>query len=601
MPQIEKNCGRCLSVLHSKPAEVQYTIMRDEFNYLYFYLNHNVWFDKFFQKSSDGIAIDIVNRKNYSCSKKTPAYHWSGKGFLLPPVYLKDLRKNSFVTSGNELIVRIGQVPDHMTDEEIEYNILFISNKYVCKMTNMIDLPSYKWELLDMGMYLDTISYSGNLLGGDSTTTYQVHSMRLKFIVPFEKNKYEFSPEDVKPIYDSLNFSDYFISRIEIRAFSSVEGSEEKNKILQNKRCESLVSAIQSYQKESIVTKIETSENWVEFLNDITGTPYQYLSTLTKQEIKKKLEDKHLSNSLESYFSTHRKGVLIFDLEKKNSLRNSNDQELKRLFNLSISERNIQRAKEIQEAILEKVKDHSVPESFLGQLEIPKQSEFGALLNNHEAFSALMNQKDVYESILAFEDLKDIFPDDGKIRYNIVALKFRAWLDGRLDIVTPVEMKKEIEGLKKYKIAPQLINRMLINYNIIVSEQAMMERDYPKKDNALKYIYNNYKKAVNTPEDILSLAQYFVAYAKFDWGVSVIEPYVKAIDGDEDLIFYYLTLTLLKPKITSKPDYRKVMLNAININKSRFCRMFDTYGTGGVSFQLLDDAFLKKGYCENCN
>lgn len=42
------------------------------------------------------------------------------------------------------------------------------------------------------------------------------------------------------------------------------------------------------------------------------------------------------------------------------------------------------------------------------------------------------------------------------------------------------------------------------------------------------------------------------------------------------------------------------MLNAININKERYCKLFNAVEKGGVKFQLLENEYLKNTYCENC-
>ena len=42
------------------------------------------------------------------------------------------------------------------------------------------------------------------------------------------------------------------------------------------------------------------------------------------------------------------------------------------------------------------------------------------------------------------------------------------------------------------------------------------------------------------------------------------------------------------------------MLNAINMNKNRFCKLFNSIDTGGVTFQLLQDEYLNETYWENC-
>ena len=43
------------------------------------------------------------------------------------------------------------------------------------------------------------------------------------------------------------------------------------------------------------------------------------------------------------------------------------------------------------------------------------------------------------------------------------------------------------------------------------------------------------------------------------------------------------------------------MLNAINMNNDRFCKLFSSSLSDGVTFQLLENEYLRKTYCENCN
>ena len=73
------------------------------------------------------------------------------------------------------------------------------------------------------------------------------------------------------------------------------------------------------------------------------------------------------------------------------------------------------------------------------------------------------------------------------------------------------------------------------------------------------------------------------------------------IEVDEDLLFYYLNLTIINKELTQSSDYRIIMLNALNMNQERYCKLFNPYGEGGVTFQLLEDEYLRNTYCENCN
>ena len=144
---------------------------------------------------------------------------------------------------------------------------------------------------------------------------------------------------------------------------------------------------------------------------------------------------------------------------------------------------------------------------------------------------------------------------------------------------------------------------MLINYEIVMCEYYMRYGDYFNKDKSLKYIYiySNYKYVPLSDIDYLSLTQYFASYSKYDWSTKLLKKKVKSVNVDEDLLFYYLNLTLFDEKMTKRSEYRTIILNAYNINKIRFCEIFEPFGEGGVTFQLLENEYLRKTYCENCN
>jgi hypothetical protein len=83
-----------------------------------------------------------------------------------------------------------------------------------------------------MGFYFDTLT---NKSAFDTSLTeqerYILQNKVLRFEIPFEKNKSEYSSADIKPLYDSLNLTDFNIKKITIRAYSSIEGNEERNNL----------------------------------------------------------------------------------------------------------------------------------------------------------------------------------------------------------------------------------------------------------------------------------------------------------------------------------------------------------------------------------
>lgn len=595
-----KKCQDCLNLINTKPKEIQFGIQRDEFDNIYFVVTRKEWFDLMIKKSGDGIAVDIVTKDSYDCSKEKRDRKSTIRGDLQRPLYLKELKQNMLPSQKGEIFIKMGAVPEKYRNKEVEFNIVFLKDKYLCYYNNFYDIKTYRWDLLDMGLYFDTLTYKTQF---DTSLTeqekYILQHKVLKFEIPFERNKSEYSSEDIRPLYDTLKLTDFNIQKILIRAYSSIEGNEERNIQLQQERAQSIVDALQSFQKPSITTEIVAMENWVDFLNDISLSSYSNLSGLSKAEIKEKLKDEKLEQDLEPYLKNHRKAVIILELQKKDKYENIPVTELLGLFSKSISEKNLEEAIEIQNSIFEKVRNHEVPVNFIDKLEIPEKSEYSLLLNKNSIFKYLMNELDVYNTYKELTELQDLMPNDGHIRYNICALKFKVWLLGE-NAINPVDFKKEINDLKKWGIPQNLIKRMLINYEIIMCEYYMMQGDFANKDKSLKYIFSNYQYVPLSDADYLSLAQYFSSYAKYDWASKLLDKKVKSIDVEEDLIFYYLNLTLIDEKLTKRSDYRTIMLNALSLNKIRFCEIFNSIENGGITFQLLDNEYLRKTYCENC-
>ncbi|MFT5242716.1 MAG: hypothetical protein ACJA1H_000551 [Glaciecola sp.] len=589
-------CQKFNEAFYNRPKEVKFGIKRENAS-LFFETNDKDWFNSLFVNVDDGIAIDIVSKDRYVCAidqiNKVQI-----KGQLLAPVYSKRL-KSGLKKSENTLYrVLVGRIPTNLLNKELEFNTLFLSDKNLCQYYTIYDLESYPWDLLDMGMYLDSITYKDKQIKVASSDTYVLKNKLLKFKIPFEKNKAEYSQEDVRPLYDSLRLTDFNIKSINIKAYSSVEGSLERNVKLQEQRALSIVKAIQSFQKPSIKNEISSSENWVEFLNDIENTKYQDLKNLSKAQIKAKLVGS-LSSEMEPILEKHRKALITLELEKKDLYRDLNDTELVNKFNTSIASDNLDEALKIQNSLFEKLRNKEVSPDLLGKMQVPNQLKYMTFLNKNAAYKYVLEEPQlliVYNELLKLEKLA---PKDKRVKYNLAVTKIKLWRFKAMDI-DDKKLKAQIRALLNYGISDALVSRILVNYHIVIAEKLMRKRDYPNKDKAVKFIESNYKKFQFSDYDYLSLAQFFSYYANTDLSVALLKDKVKQIDTDENLLFYYLNLTIINPELTKTSDYRTIMLNALNMNKTRYCKLFNPFGEGGVTFQLLEDDYLRNTYCESC-
>ena len=125
----------------------------------------------------------------------------------------------------------------------------------------------------------------------------------------------------------------------------------------------------------------------------------------------------------------------------------------------------------------------------------------------------------------------------------------------------------------------------------ILNLQAQNSYDIVYSQNSLKDINCSY----------LSLAQFLNYYANKDDAIDLLDEKVRTIIVDENLLFYYLNLTITNKYNVASKNYRTMMLNAINMNNDRFCKLFSSSLSDGVTFQLLENEYLRKTYCENCN
>lgn len=373
----------------------------------------------------------------------------------------------------------------------------------------------------------------------------------------------------------------------------------ERNIELQKQRANSIVAALQTFQKPTITTEVSSSENWVEFLNDIKETKHESLIALTKNQVKAKLIGA-LSNELEPILQNHRKAVIELELEKKDKYKSMSAAALLEKFNAAMGSEKLDDAIEIQNSIFEKLKTKEISPEFLRKMQIPKQAKFAKIFNKNSAFRYMLNVRQaviVYNELL---ELEKLVPKNAEVKYNIAAIKIRLWRF-KWQEVNETKLKNQISALKNYGIDSALISRMLVNFHIIKAENLMRKRDYTNKDKSVSFINSNYKKFPLSDYDYLSLAQFFSYYANVDMSVKLLENKANSIDIDEDLLFYYLNLTLIDRNLTSNTNYRTIMLNAINMNIERYCKLFNSIENGGVTFQLLEDEYLRKTYCENCN
>ena len=123
-------CKQCFQIFQQKPKEVRFSIIREKTN-LYFQVNDKKWFNLLFRNAGDGLAVDVVVKDRYKCEYET-VNNVQIRGLLLKPIYTQKLKSGLKSAGENIYRVHVGRIPDTFVNDELEYNILFLSNKNLC-------------------------------------------------------------------------------------------------------------------------------------------------------------------------------------------------------------------------------------------------------------------------------------------------------------------------------------------------------------------------------------------------------------------------------------------------------------------------------------
>lgn len=592
------NCISCKTVIDQKPKEVLFGIQINDKGEVFFTMNDKAWFDKIIKSNSYGISVDLISKDRYACGRTLPQNRKIPLGKSLPAVYRNELLSRNVDLPEGGIYTKIGDLPSYLKGKEVEGNLIILNESYICYYSNFVNIDRSAWELLEMGLFTDSlISGIGNSTNKQvkNSTYSRIH----QFEIPFEKASSRLDPAFLTTYLDSLRLSDARITKIGIRAYSSVEGSEKFNKELMKRRAASAVSGLKKYQPALTNVSVVSAENWIDFFKDIQDTRFAHFTGKSKPQIKQELNETAQLPEMEAILSNHRKVMVTLYTQSKSRFYSMHDTSLSTELSRAIEMKDVPKAQELQKEIALRIADNKLPISFMSKIEVPKSKLYAPLLNDREVYRYLLQGSNEQQALENFLEIRKMEPDNGKLNYNISSLRFYMWQHGDTSDVS--SLPEEINKLASQGISPNLIQRMKINYFILKGEDQMRVFNYEAKDSSLQEIRKLYASTEMTDEDVFSMAKYYAHYSQMAWAKEIIQPRVTKLDVSEDLVFYYLNLLFYDPSIYSSDTFRNAMLAASNLNPKRFCAYFKPNDKGGAGLQLLEYPQIRGMYCVECN
>ncbi|MCO6501056.1 MAG: CAP domain-containing protein [Vicingus serpentipes] len=592
----DKNkCGELISTYPYLPQ-----LMSDNIYFkngqIYFYFHDLALFQNVLKDSKDAIALDIISRDQFACGSGNKLYPSKiHTGIMLPPIPKSHIFGKNELKEKGEIEVALGPIPDYVDTNKTEFNLLIIKDNCLCQTIVYNSLGGENLHSLDMRLIMDTLSVTDR---ADSILNV------LKFTIPFEKNKTNYSDADIKPFLDSISLPKYELKNIAILAYSSIEGEVKTNEILQQKRAKTILKAMQKYNLKDVPYTIKTAENWEGFFESIKGSPYEKdFKGKSKEEIRKIVNSDTLSYDLEPYLETQREAIITLTVEKV-FMDESLYQMLPKYFENALSNKDFAKAKIYQSVMINSIKNGKMNKEVVLTPQLPHLKEAVPLNNNQIAFRWKNQIESADEDSLNKHLLKEIetqlviAPDNVFLKYNKIALRLLLWATKYSREPNPKDLLREIKALYSTEIEKWQISRLVLNYNLVAADVYYDNNKFKERDKALDEVQKILLQSNLTRDQVFKVANYFIFQMRIDWTIELMKPWAEKPNIDEEFLYTFLSVAIYNKEKVPEEEYLQFMERAKLMNKKRFCNLF---GFPNMSFQLLKDLSVKELYCNTCH
>ncbi|MFH2094870.1 MAG: hypothetical protein ABIJ16_04145, partial [Bacteroidota bacterium] len=409
---------------------------------------------------------------------------------------------------------------------------------------------------------------------------------------------YTYEKEDIEPFLSALKEPEFTINELNIHAFSSIEGSDEQNEMLQKKRAESIVQALNSRQKSLIKkTNITTSDNWDDFARDIQGTEYSNMASMNINQAQDYIRNNNLNKKLEPYLKNHRYAqlemVVIYEIE--------GDKEqayVVKMFNNAVKDYDRAKALSIQKYIFKQIVAGKYNAEAVTGMEIPENSNFAGVLMNKLWLERFVNAEDINEDCChRVDEIYKLDPTNDYLKFNQLYCNF---------IYKPVEndeqikqIQEAIDALYESTLTKETVDMLNLEFQFTIID-ALDTLDQPPV--LLIESLERIKQIVNLEEanwqNNLKLAYIFMRQKDYDFAAKLLEPSVEKKVVFEELVFLYLSLCSRSPDRVYSNRFVSANKRAFKLNQERYCKLFDG---SKFSVQVLENTLVKDFYCKNCN
>ena len=597
-PYEDRYCQRALRRMPNY-VDLQSGLSINESGEIIFKHNNLRAIRRFIKDNKDGLAVDIIQKNQFSdCSNPNIVdYTNNNLGVMTKRIWAKRIYKRNIAEGEGrrnrvtKLEVVLGHFPENLRKEDVELNLIIIKNKIVCANVppSYVDASIYDYAQ-KVGILPDTIVPQGVPEYIPTAT-----STELKFRIPFEQGKFDYKKEDMIPVLEALNEPSFIIDKIFIAAYSSLEGTERENAVLQKRRAQSIVKAFEENQNSSIIDSIITAPNWEGLREDVKGTIYDHILELSYEEAVRYVNAN--VKKLERFLQFHRYADVTvwvtYDIEGDKEQAYVVDQ-----FNKAIEAENLSYALSIQKYIFKQVIKGKYNSHAVSNMRIPQGKAYVGLNMNkiwltQFVFMDPLNE-DYFEQIAELHKLDDSNPF---VEFNEILCNVQL-NDLTNDRFVNV-LQKRVDRMYNTNLNEKTVDLLNIElqYQIMDIYKDSLGYDHPKVISSLEKIKEILSFNEITWQNSLKLSGIFINNGDYEYAIRLLEPWINKEFVHIDLVRSYITVcSKVQYKVHSN-NYYNALVKLKDHDKDEFCNLFKG---DKLSIQTFINNRVKQLHCEVC-
>ncbi|MFK7810739.1 MAG: CAP domain-containing protein [Saprospiraceae bacterium] len=548
------------------------------------YYHNKDYFTSIFTGERDGIAVDLLELNQFACNTPnrldmSPIHD----GVLLKPIYIDEILRNNEAESDFRIISKIGTLPSHLQGKPLTFVVLFLKDGVVCKKVIPSEVPHSTYALRPLEYKLD------NPLGVKMSEKLMLSSITF----PFDFNTNQSSPLR----FPKININSEEIELVQIKSYSSVEGSSETNDRLHKIRAEK----IREYLKKKLNVnndkfQIETKENWDEFYFQLKFYFADSLISQSKDYLKKVAAKKDIAGiPWDSILFQQRKSyATVYYRSKGNNDVKPTKNGISNLKKALITNDTLlaQKALFFLYENMEEDSDELLKPPFVDYLQSEK-----ALVANAAAALTKTYRADQTKTIKFvnrwINSIDELSP---QARFNLLSLYtlvnndlLKVWdLPSRrlANVISPVYIKKSAREFSS--------TDLMLNLHLTFTKYFGQVNDSKNLNKSFNYISNYFSRSILSEKDMIALSKFYNHWSMFEMTNRYLLKKFKSDELEEEGIFLLIeTLTHFHDS-ENFDVYEKIYQKAIELNEKRWCEFVSR------NIQFTRDLKIKEFYCQTC-